>query len=237
MVTVSDGDTLRVRLSGAEIEVRLDGINAPEAGECFADESRAALTVAAGGAVTVVPSQPDHDQYGRMLAYVSADGVNLNRLLLQQGAAIATSSAHDLLAEFLAVEEDAYGRGVGMWARGVCRTADNPGVYFFELQSDAPGRDDDNPNGEIVVLTSERDVTITGWILRDESSVHRHRFPPGTTLGAGEFLIIHSGCGPDVPGEVHWCADGAVWNNDGDTALLLDASGRVVDRWRYGTGR
>lgn len=237
VVAVVDGDTMRVRLAGSEIEVRLDGINAPEAGECFADEARTALTLAAGDAVTLAASQPDRDQYGRMLAYVSTDGVILNRLMLQQGAAMATSGDHDLVAEFLADDEEAFVRGIGMWGRGVCRPAADPGVYISALEPDAPGSDADNPNGETVVLATRHTVDLSGWVLRDESSVHRFRFPAGTSLVPGESLSIHSGCGQSASGVAHWCASGAVWNNDGDTALLLDAAGRIVDRWRYGSGR
>lgn len=42
LVAVFDGDTLLARLGGAEEEVRLLGINAPEWEECFSSASRAA---------------------------------------------------------------------------------------------------------------------------------------------------------------------------------------------------
>ena len=236
VVAVSDGDTLTVRIAGTDVEVRLEGINAPEQGDCFDDEARDLLAGAVGIHVFVVPSAPGRDQYGRMLAYVHTSELNLNRWMLQEGAAIATSGDHELLAEFLADDEEAYGRGVGMWARGVCRPESDPGVFLYALEPDAPGRDETNPNGEIVVIGNRgSSVDLTGWAVRDDSSVHRHRFPSSTTLDAGTLLVVHSGCGSDTLADVHWCADGAVWNNDGDTALLLDAAGRIVDRWRYGS--
>ena len=56
-------------------------------------------------------------------------------------------------------------------------------------------------------------------------------FPTGFTLGAGARVRIHSGCGTDAADELFWCTSGsAIWNNDGDTAFLVDPSGNLVDR-------
>ena len=61
---VLDGDSLRIVIEGVSIEVRLLGINAPERDECWAEESRSALTAAtAGRRLTVVGGEVDH--YGR----------------------------------------------------------------------------------------------------------------------------------------------------------------------------
>jgi hypothetical protein len=32
---------------------------------------------------------------------------------------------------------------------------------------------------------------------------------------------------------IPWCTDQPIWNNDGDTALLLDEAGRIVAIRRY----
>jgi hypothetical protein len=69
-------------------------------------------------------------------------------------------------------------------------------------------------------------------VLRDESSVHRYLFPDGFTLGPGARVTVRSGWGDDDGDTLHWGA-GSVWSNDGDTVLLLDAAGNVVDRRRY----
>ncbi len=234
VVAVLDGDSIAVVLAGRDEEVRLAGINAPEPGECFADEARAALAAAATGQVTVVASDPGRDQYGRVLAYVYSGDTNLNRMMLQRGAAIASASPHELLPEFLADDEDAFGRGIGMWATGMCRPETGSGMRLVEIDFDAPGRDDENPNGEAVVIANEgHAIDVSGWVLRDESSVHRYAFPAGTMIGAGQFVLVRSGCGATADGEYYWCADGAVWNNDGDTALLIDDAGRIVSRLRY----
>lgn len=235
VVSVLDGDSLAVRIGAAADEVRLLGINAPEPGECHAEESRDRLGEAVGTDVVIVVSGNEtRDQYGRLLAYVYQGSRNLNQWLVAEGMAIAMAAEHPLRPEFLAADEDAWSRGVGMWARGVCRPAADPGIFFFDLEFDAPGRDDENPNGEFVVLgNSGAPIAIAGWILRDESSLHRFEFPVGTNLATGGFLIVRSGCGADATDELHWCASGSVWNNAGDTAMLIDSNGAIVARWRY----
>ena len=72
-----------------------------------------------------------------------------------------------------------------------------------------------------------------GWAIRDESSVHRFRFPAGFVLGAGAIVTVRSGPGVDAPDTLYWGADTTVWSNAGDTALLLEPSGAIADRMRY----
>ena len=44
-------------------------------------------------------------------------------------------------------------RGVGLWAPGACgRTSAASSVSISRSKFDAPGRDDENPNGEFVVI-------------------------------------------------------------------------------------
>ena len=47
-------------------------------------------------------------------------------------------------------------------------------------------------------------------------------------------MTVHTGCGADTGTDLFWCNEGsAVWNNDGDTAFLLDPRGNVVDTRTY----
>src|SRR3990172_9431258 len=134
-----------------------------------------------------------------------------------------------------AAEQDATLRGIGLWAPAACGsvTAERT-VAIWTVEADAPGRDDENPNGEYVVLGNSGDtVDLTGWVLRDESSVHRYPFPDGFEIGPGAFVDIRSACGADTPTELYWCAGGSVGNKAGDTAFLLDANGTFVSRFRY----
>ena len=231
---VLDGDSVRVDQDGTSIEVRLLGINAPERGECWADDARDALFAALepGGNRLV---GGERDQYGRLLGYLLSETGNINRELVIGGHAIAIAVDHEHLPDFLAAEEEAIALERGLWNPTACgSSADRFDVRIWAIEPDAPGRDDRNPNGEFVVLTNEGPAAnLTGWVLRDESSAHRYQFPDGFVLATGEIITVRSGCGADARPDIYWCADGTVWTNSGDTVLLLDGFGAVVDRIRY----
>ena len=74
---------------------------------------------------------------------------------------------------------------------------------------------------------------LTGWVLKDESASHRYHFPGGFSLNVGVEVRVHTGCGADTPTTLYWCSGGAVWNNDGDTAFLLDDHGNITDHFAY----
>ena len=231
---VLDGDSVRVNRDGTSIEVRLLGINAPERDECWADEARTALSTALeGGGISLVGDESD--QYGRLLGYLRSETSNINRDLVINGHAIAIAVEHQDLPDFLAAEEEAIALERGLWNPTACgSSADRFDIRIWAIEPDAPGRDDRNPNGEFVALTNEGpDADLTGWVLRDESSAHRYRFPDGFVLATGEIITVRSGCGADARPDIYWCADGTVWTNSGDTVLLLDGFGAVVDRVRY----
>jgi micrococcal nuclease len=234
---VLDGDSVRVTLDGESTEVRLLGINAPERDECWSQDSRDALILATTGSEFGLIGS-EQDRFGRLLAYLYADGENLNEQQVSSGNAIALANDHDLLPDFLAAEEEAAALELGMWNPTACgpeRTA--TGVRIWAIEPDAPGRDDRNPNGEFVSLTNDAAAAdLSGWILRDESSQHRYTFPDGFVLDEGQIITVRSGCGNDTIEELYWCADGTVWTNSGDTVLLLDASGSIVERQRYSGG-
>jgi micrococcal nuclease len=231
--TVIDGDSVRVVLDGVSRQIRLLGINAPERDECWADEARIALAgMTEGRLLTVV--EAGTDQYGRLLAYLYDGGTNLNVEQVASGNAIAVATRHDLLPEFLAAEDDAARLGRGWWSPTACGPAREHQISIWAIEADAPGRDDTNPNGEYVVITNTGPPTdLTGWIVRDESSVHRYTFPDGFVLDTDGLVRVRSGCGDDDGADLHWCADTPVWNNAGDTVLLLQPSGAIADRERY----
>jgi len=85
-LAVLDGDTLRLP-DGRR--VRLRAVDTPELGRPFADEAREfARAFVAGGEPRLVPPQPGHDAYGRLLADVEVGGASLSRALLAAGLAV-----------------------------------------------------------------------------------------------------------------------------------------------------
>jgi len=233
VIEVIDGDSVRVEEDGTQIEIRLLGINAPERDECWSEESRRELAASLDGAVGLVAVE--EDRFGRTLGYLFADSDDVGRDQVASGAAIALASGHQRLPDYLAAEEEAATLERGLWGRSACGTGtSSEGVRIWAIEPDAPGRDDRNPNGEFVAITNEgADADLTGWAIRDESSQHRYRFPDGFVLERNEIITIRSGCGDDTATDLYWCADGTVWTNSGDTVLLLDPTGSVVERRRY----
>ena len=91
---------------------------------------------------------------------------------------------------------------------------------------------------EHVVVTNEGSAAqeLTGWVIRSAAGGQVLPFPSGFVLAAGATVNVHSGTGAATQNHppTDLFATGAnVWNNNGDTALLLDAAGRVVSQLSY----
>jgi micrococcal nuclease len=184
--------------------------------------------------------------YGRLLAYVYVDGTQFNYGLVAEGHARMYDSQFVDRKRFADAETAARAADRGLWscAEGTTPTdgadgdgdgeGSGSGVRIAEIVADAPGNDNDNLDGEYVVVANggADPVDLSGWTLTDEAG-HRYRFPAGTTLASGESLRVVTGSGSDGDGRLYWGRGGAVWNNGGDTATLQDESGRVVAERSY----
>lgn len=131
VVAVVDGDTVKVRMGGSVESVRLIGIDAPEMaasgrpGQCFGPDSSAkAGELLAGKAVRLEfdESQGRLDRYGRLLAYVWVDDVNVNAWMVRHGYAreFTYNLPYRYQAEFKAAEAAARAAGRGLWAAETC---------------------------------------------------------------------------------------------------------------------
>ena len=85
VVSVSDGDTLRVLVGDQQIKIRLGGIDAPESDQPFGQSSKRYLAEAVAGQTAVVEFEKK-DRYGRVIGKVLLDGadMNLNRPQFEQ---------------------------------------------------------------------------------------------------------------------------------------------------------
>ncbi len=114
VVSVHDGDTLRAIDEGkAEQRIRLHGIDAPERGQPFGNVARerlAALTMGQAVAVDV----EDRDRYGRTVARLEADGLDVCRQMVADGLAwhFTRYSDDERLA---AAEREARAARRGLW--------------------------------------------------------------------------------------------------------------------------
>lgn len=243
VVSVTDGDTLTVEINGANERVRLIGINAPEAGECFAAEATAQLrNLTVGTTVRLVIDQTNRDDFGRLLRYVFVEDADrgtvfVNEVLVSGGFAIANRYAPDTARadDLDAAQTTAQEAERGLWSPGACGPPALVDLVISEVHADAPGDDNDNKNGEWVTIRSRSGAAdLTGFVLKDETASHRYTFPDGFVLSEGASVRVFTGCGSNSETNLYWCNPGsAVWNNSGDTAFLLDSNGNLVTQYSY----
>ena len=87
---VVDGDTIDVRLADGIYRVRYIGMNTPERGEpCHREATAANRGLVEGKDVHLARDVSDTDRYGRLLRYVYAEGIFVNRALVEAGYAEA----------------------------------------------------------------------------------------------------------------------------------------------------
>lgn len=228
VASVIDGDTV---VLGDGTKVRLKGINAPETGECVADDATRALRELSRDGLRVEAF--GHDRYGRLLAYLwTPSGILVQEQLVERGLALANAygkpgPAATRLAAAQRVAETATR---GLFDPAACGPPSTLGVRITAIDANPPGDDTAPGAGESVTLTGPAGADLSGWELLDKTASHRLDFPPGTRLDARGQLTVYTSCGPSAPGRLHACVRGsAVWNNDGDTAFLHDPNGSLVD--------
>jgi hypothetical protein len=88
---------------------------------------------------------------------------------------------------------------------------------------------------EHVLLSNDtaEPMPLAGWVLQDAARrPHRYVFPD-FTLAPGASVRLWTRQGRDDAENLHWGRRQAVWNNTGDTAVLLDGNGFEVARVGY----
>ena len=93
---VVDGDSLWLELPApaAPVELRLEGIDAPEICQAWGPEAKRALADLVLGKQVQV-STVGRDTYGRTLGTVHLDAQNINKLMVQEGHAWSSRSKYD----------------------------------------------------------------------------------------------------------------------------------------------
>jgi endonuclease YncB( thermonuclease family) len=234
VVSVSDGDTIRVRLGGRIQKVRFTGINAMELsrystrqsqrrGECHGREATAFVEQAIRRSrwrVRLAAQRLSSRAEGRLRrsVWVRQGGRwrDLARLELQAGHALwlpnSTENAHN--REYAVLAQRAAAAGRNLYDPDHCGTGpaqDQP--ISVTVNWDADGNDDQNLNGDWVDIHNGggRDLRLGGWWVRDsplragKDRVPGYGFPDSTVVPAGGTLRVRVGCGVSDPLEKHWC--------------------------------
>jgi micrococcal nuclease len=231
VTSVADGDSFRADSPTGEIEVRLLDINSPELDECFGQEAREALTELIEGRTIGLATEPELDQFDRVLARAVVNGTYVNLEMVRSGHSFVVSEGSSDYETLVEAEVAARASEIGLWAGDVCgAVGPRATLEFTGIDYDPPGADDDE---SVTILNSGADpIGLSGFVLRDESSVNRFEFPD-ITLEPGRELVVARGCGDEDKATLLWCTEQPIWNNDGDTAVLLDRVGRIVALHRY----
>ncbi len=131
VISVTDGDTIRVNYNGRSTPVRMIGIDTPETVhpnkpvECYGPESSEyARRHLSNKSVQLEfdNSQGMTDKYGRLLAYVYVDGVSYNFHAIKDGYAYeyTYNSAYKYQKEFMLAESEAESENRGLWSPSTC---------------------------------------------------------------------------------------------------------------------
>lgn len=114
IVSVTDGDTVKVLVGKETITIRLEGIDAPESRQSFGNKAKQALSdLVFGKEVTV--RKTGEDRYGRTLGYVLVGEMDANARMVEEGWAWHFKKYND--EEHLAkLEEAARSAKRGLWA-------------------------------------------------------------------------------------------------------------------------
>jgi endonuclease YncB( thermonuclease family) len=244
---VINGDTLQAVVDGQRVEIKLIGVDAPEAADCYGGESRTALSsLVAGQTVVLTSDGAEVDSSGRWLRYVIIENtppILVNAELVSAGAVVPVHSGHIRQADFMNRGDRAYASGKGLWGTFVCGhsadgvSPDRPQLRVSEVSLAPPGTNELDLNEEWfqIVNQSYTVVDVGGWLVRNETGERYFDFPAQTTIAAGGSLRVMTGCGNNAGDALFWCSETPVWSISDNTVILRDQLGNVVDRRTYET--
>lgn len=134
VASITDGDTLKVRIADNTETVRVIGINTPESVdprrsvECFGAEASAHASALLTGAVVTLErdtTQADRDKYGRLLRHVVLpDGRQFGAVMIADGYAheYTYDAAYAYQRDYRDAERAAQTAQKGLWAPEACAT-------------------------------------------------------------------------------------------------------------------
>src|SRR3989344_7924668 len=132
VVSVVDGDTIKVNIDGEVKTFRLIGLDTPEtvdprkAVQCFGVEaSNKAKELLSGKKVRIEidPTQGERDKYDRLLAYIHReDGLFYNKYMIEQGYAheYTYNTPYKYHTEFKTAQKTAQASQLGLWSPSTC---------------------------------------------------------------------------------------------------------------------
>ncbi len=113
VISVHDGDTIRVLVGKQQKKVRLFGIDAPESNQAFGKVAQSTLKDLIWKKEVKVEFK-ELDRYGRIVGVVYLDSVNINLEMVKKGMAWVYKT-YNREPSFLEAEEIAKKSKIGLW--------------------------------------------------------------------------------------------------------------------------
>jgi len=107
-------------------------------------------------------------------------------------------------------------------------------LVVSDLHVDPANDDQKNLADEYVEFTNDGDeeLDLSNYTIRDEAGAE-FAVPDGFALAAGQSFRLHTGAGESTETDLYWDAGEPVWNNDGDTVIVLDEDANEVLAYSY----
>ena len=220
VVRVVDGDTVLVQTCRGELDVRLIGVQAPEAvkpthaAQCGAVEAtrlmQAMLPIGAEVQLRSnnYASANNFQALARPYRYIFAKDeqgnftVDVQAKLLEAGLAMWFPNENEFVRNYQYLEKlnEAASKQVGIWSGNFCKNESDKtplGAIEIWIETDSP-LPNENPFGEYVLLrnTTNQNIDLSGWGIRDTSLElfdPKYLFPTGTLLKSQGILTIYLG--------------------------------------------
>ena len=115
------------------------------------------------------------------------------------------------------------------FALGATSQTSSNSVYVSSLYVGAPHQ---TVNQEYVKITNKGTTTVSmkGWKITDKGAIHTYKFSSSYTLKAKSTVTLYTGRGTNTVTKLFWQRSAFVWNNEGDTAYLYNAQGKLVSK-------
>ncbi len=242
VVSITDGDTIRVHIDGATYPLRYILINTPETDEPFGTEATAAnRRLVEGKTVYLLRDVRETDHYGRLLRYVFlADGTHVGAEIVRQGYAQVATFPPDVTreAEMRAAQREAMAAGRGLWAaQPASDTRSGEAAPALPRPAAVPGG---APAVQLAIVANRgseevleiRNVgadplALGGWQLDGSKGNDLCIVPNGTTVAPGAGYQVATG-DSEPQGAGFKCAGKPIWNNSGETIYLRAPDGFVL---------
>lgn len=104
-------------------------------------------------------------------------------------------------------------------------------AYIAEVVPEGTAAD-----GEHLVIHNRHEIVradLGGWAIEDDDG-NRIRIPFSRQIDTGDRLTVYTGSGEDTDDAIHAGLEGDILDDDGETLVLLDSSGKEVARFEYG---